>query len=155
MSQASIITRRLETNTNSKEPETAGVEGIFDLLGDAVNQFGGFFKSLMQASTVNPFLGAILALILADILVKARLITPTTKALVQGAALAYLGVNVTTDVLAAISNLLQDVNPLDILKGITGQPNTQALQPTVNAIVFGGDSTGLDALLGKIQKGTS
>jgi hypothetical protein len=153
--QVSFVSNR-PTATKDKGPETAGVEGVFDLLEGALGQFGGFFKQLMQAASINPFLGAVLGLILADMLYKAKLITSTTKALVQGVSLTYLGVNVTTDVLQAISNLVQDIDPLDILKGITGpQPPTQALQPTVNAVVFSGDTQGLEALLGKIQKGVS
>lgn len=105
----------------------------------------------MQSATVNPFLAAILALILSDVLLKAKLITLPTRSLIQTVTLIYLGVNVTSDVLGLISQFVQDLDPTDFLKGLTGSPNTQALGPNVQTVVFSGDLQDLLAKIGALK----
>lgn len=133
-------------------PEVAGIDGLVHILSQMVGEVGGFLKMLLQAATINPFMAGITALILADLLFKAKIITAGTRGLIQTVTLIYVGIDITDNIASLVSSFIQDLDPTDLLKGITGSPTTQALAPTVDVVNFQESSStpALDAYLAKL-----
>lgn len=149
VTQYAAVKKALESKEGAKE---AAVEGLFDLANQLVGSGAGIIKTLLQAATVNPYLGVIASWIMADILTKARLIYPSTNSLIKTVGLVVFGVNITADIIGVIGNLIDQLLPIDALKGLVGgtSQQTQALQPSATTIVYAGDTQALEALLAKI-----
>lgn len=154
MSQVStVIKERTAQHFGGGDPsKTAAVEGLFDLAEKFAGEGAGIIKTLLQAATVNPYLGIIASWIMADILQKARLIYPSTNALIKTTGLIVFGVTITADILGVITNLIDQILPTDALKGLIGGTSApkELLSPSATTIVYAGDPQALESLIAKL-----
>lgn len=89
-------------------------------------------KELVRIGVSNPIAGAASAIIVANILQKAKLIDPAAEGLVTKVALVVVGVEVGTTILNGITGIVDAADPF---KGSSG-PQTSPLTTSVQTVVF-------------------
>lgn len=106
-----------------------------DLVGRIGEKGFDLLIELVRAGVSNPVLGATGAIIIANILQRGKVISPNAEGLVDGVALAVVGVSLGEVVAGEIANVIDALNPIDIFKQQSNPPN--GLVPTATTVVFG------------------
>ncbi len=139
-----------QVKNDERKMETI-VVSLADLAKAGVITAGDVVGKLLQASTVNPYLGVVSGWILGDLLQKAGLITPNTNLLIKGAGLTIIGVDVAAAGSEIIQGILSDIDPIAALSNLFSGSKvpTEILQPTATTIVFPNEQ-GLQDLIAKL-----
>jgi hypothetical protein len=135
------LNRRLNNLYKKRYRQNKSKEKIIDVFGIFGEKALGIFDSMIQASVSNPLLGITSALVLGDILYRAKVIDIQT----------WTMIGVSTGVLegaAVAGSLIQDVS--DFFKIFQSQSQSpDPIQPSATTVVFGDKKNDLQALMNR------
>lgn len=135
------LNRRLNNLYKKRYRQNKSKEQIIDVFGIFGEKALGIFDSMIQASVSNPLLGITSALVLGDILYRAKVIDIQT----------WTMIGVSTGVLegaAVAGSLIQDVS--DFFKIFQSQSQSpDPIQPSATTVVFGDKKNDLQALMNR------
>ena len=135
------LNRRLNNLYKKRYRQNKSKEKIIDVFGIFGEKALGIFDSMIQASVSNPLLGITSALVLGDILYRAKVIDIQT----------WTMIGVSTGVLegaAVAGSLIQDVS--DFFKIFQSQSQSpDPIQPSATTVVFGDKKSDLQALMNR------
>ena len=139
--QIAELNRRLNNLYKKRYRQNKSKDKIIDVFGIFGEKALGIFDSMIQASVSNPLLGITSALILGDILYRAKVIDIQT----------WTMIGVSTGVLegaAVAGEIIQDVS--DFFKIFQSQSQSpDPIQPSATTVVFGDKKNDLQALMNR------
>lgn len=139
--QIAELNRRLNNLYKKRYRQNKSKDKIIDVFGIFGEKALGIFDSMIQASVSNPLLGITSALILGDILYRAKVIDIQT----------WTMIGVSTGVLegaAVAGEIIQDVS--DFFKIFQSQSQSpDPIQPSATTVVFGDKKSDLQALMNR------
>ena len=135
------LNRRLNNLYKKRYRQNKSKEKIIDVFGIFGEKALGIFDSMIQASVSNPLLGITSALVLGDILYRAKVIDIQTWTMIgvscgvlEGAAIA--------------EGVIQDIS--DFFKVFQSQSQSpDPIQPSATTVVFGDKKSDLQALMNR------
>jgi hypothetical protein len=102
------------------------IAGILDIM-----------RELVRAATTNPLIGAVVAVIFADLLAQLKVIQPGTRNIIFGFAGVGFGVEVATELITAADGFLDALDPFKSGSSGGNSSNAGVMTPSAQTVVFG------------------
>ncbi len=125
---------------NERKPDSGDAAAAASVINTAMSQGGDFLKQLVQLGMTNGLSGAVLDLIVIDILFQQKIITQTTYNVCLALVVGSVGLDLTGKLLSELESLVPFAKPAG---------NSVAV-PTVTTLLQGGATT--DTLAALIPK---
>ena len=139
--QIAELNRRLNNLYKKRYRQNKSKEKIIDVFGIFGEKALGIFDSMIQASVSNPLLGITSALVLGDILYRAKVIDIQTWTMIGVSCGVLEGA-------AVAGGIIQDVS--DFFKVFQSQSQSpDPIQPSATTVVFGDKKSDLQALMNR------
>ena len=135
------LNRRLNNLYKKRYRQNKSKDKIIDVFGIFGEKALGIFDSMIQASVSNPLLGITSALVLGDILYRAKVIDIQTWTMIGVSCGVLEGA-------AVAGGIIQDVS--DFFKVFQSQSQSpDPIQPSATTVVFGDKKDDLQALMNR------
>ena len=135
------LNRRLNNLYKKRYRQNKSKDKIIDVFGIFGEKALGIFDSMIQASVSNPLLGITSALVLGDILYRAKVIDIQTWTMIGVSCGVLEGA-------AVAGGIIQDVS--DFFKVFQSQSQSpDPIQPSATTVVFGDKKSDLQALMNR------
>ena len=135
------LNRRLNNLYKKRYRQNKSKEKIIDVFGIFGEKALGIFDSMIQASVSNPLLGITSALVLGDILYRAKVIDIQTWTMIGVSCGVLEGA-------AVAEGVIQDIS--DFFKVFQSQSQSpDPIQPSATTVVFGDKKSDLQALMNR------
>lgn len=112
--------------------EVAGIEAATAVATEGI----GILKELIRASVSNPLLGPVAAVIVSDMLQRAKIIGPGAAGIVQSFSAWSMGVGLGVSAATTAANIIDQLNPFDMFKAPPPNP-PDLIRPSAQVVVFG------------------
>ena len=135
------LNRRLNNLYKKRYRQNKSKDKIIDVFGIFGEKALGIFDSMIQASVSNPLLGITSALVLGDILYRAKVIDIQTWTMIGVSCGVLEGA-------AVAEGVIQDIS--DFFKVFQSQSQSpDPIQPSATTVVFGDKKSDLQALMNR------